>query len=160
MTLTSVSTFQVPLNLVDHTNEALRVAGKRHREAFVLWTGVLAKDGRLQVRAVHVPQQTAYSLSSGLCVRVEGDELHRLNIWLYENGQLLAVQVHTHPTEAYHSATDDTYPIVTGRGGLSIVVPNFCREGMLGSGVAAYRLDRQGWTELPRGGLLKLLEVT
>ena len=69
-----------------------------------------------------MPRQTAYRLSEGLCVRVEGPELHRLNIWLYEHHELLAVQVHAHPTDAYHSETDDTYPIVTTRGGLSLVV--------------------------------------
>jgi hypothetical protein len=58
------------------------------------------------------------------------------------------VQVHSHPTEAYHSETDDTYPIVTVRGGLSLVVPDFGRAGLLGDGVACYRLGFSGWDEL------------
>jgi hypothetical protein len=35
------------------------------------------------------------------------------------------VQVHTHPKAAFHSLTDDTWPIVHTLGFLSLVVPNF-----------------------------------
>jgi len=34
-------------------------------------------------------------------------------------------QVHTHPGEAFHSATDDNWPIVSQEGFLSIVIPDF-----------------------------------
>jgi len=34
-------------------------------------------------------------------------------------------QVHTHPGEAFHSATDDNWPIVSQEGFLSIVIPEF-----------------------------------
>jgi proteasome lid subunit RPN8/RPN11 len=34
-------------------------------------------------------------------------------------------QVHTHPGEAFHSATDDGWPIVSQEGFLSIVIPDF-----------------------------------
>ena len=43
------------------------------------------------------PKQTAYRLAGGLCVRVEADELHRLNVWLYEHAERLAIQVHSPP---------------------------------------------------------------
>jgi hypothetical protein len=104
-----------------------------------------------------VPKQTAYKLREGLCVRVDGSELHRLNVWLYENSERLAIQVHSHPTEAYHSETDDTYPIVTTRGGLSLVVPDFCRNGVRGAATALYRLNHEGWTELAPSAIGTLL---
>jgi hypothetical protein len=91
-------------------------------------------------------------------VRVEGDELHRLNVWLFENHEELAAQVHSHPTEAYHSGTDDTYPIVTMRGGLSVVVPDFARAGLRGDGVANYRLGKSGWDELSLEESRRLIE--
>jgi hypothetical protein len=37
----------------------------------------------------------------------------------------IRVQVHTHPGAAFHSATDDAYPIVHEVGFLSLVIPNF-----------------------------------
>jgi len=35
------------------------------------------------------------------------------------------LQVHTHPEEAFHSATDDAYPIIHKTGFLSLVIPDF-----------------------------------
>ncbi|HKS17801.1 MAG TPA: hypothetical protein VJS63_01160 [Bradyrhizobium sp.] len=37
----------------------------------------------------------------------------------------IRIQVHTHPGEAFHSLTDDTFPIVHTTGFLSLVIPNF-----------------------------------
>jgi len=39
--------------------------------------------------------------------------------------QSIKAQVHTHPGEAFHSATDDHWPIVSQPGFLSIVIPDF-----------------------------------
>jgi hypothetical protein len=35
------------------------------------------------------------------------------------------IQVHTHPGEAFHSPTDDAFPIIHTVGFLSLVIPNF-----------------------------------
>jgi len=146
-TLEAITRFVVPAAVVQKTDAQLRAAGRARSECFVLWSGV--QEGEtLQIRTAYIPRQTAYEFSDGLCVRVEGDELHRLNVWLFEHGERLAVQVHSHPTKAYHSETDDAYPIVTVRGGLSLVVPDFGRAGLLGIGVAYYRLGTSGWDEL------------
>ena len=77
-------------------------------------------------------------------------------MWLYEAGEMLAVQVHAHPTDAYHSDTDDTYPIVATLGGLSIGVPDFCSRGLFTDSTMIYRLEPKGWVEQPRD----LVEVT
>src|SRR2546425_8616923 len=118
-TFESITRFLVPALVVQETDAQLRAAGRDHSECFVLWSGVQDRNTFL-VRTAHVPRQTAYRYSTGLGVRVDGDELHRLNIWLFQHHEQLGVQVHSHPTEAYHSETDDTYPIVTVRGGLSL----------------------------------------
>ena len=115
-TFESIREFVVSGDLCDATDRQLREAGLDGNERFILWTGIV-RDDRLLVRTMHCPKQTAYRLASGLCVRVEADELHRLNVWLYENAERLAIQVHSHPTEAFHSDTDDAYPMVTTLGG-------------------------------------------
>lgn len=149
MTLADVERFQVPSKIVEETEETLRRAGSQGYEIFVLWSG--CQKGRLfRIQTPHVPKQTSYRLPSGLCVRVEGQELHHLNVWLYEADEILAVQVHAHPTEAYHSETDDTYPIVATLGGLSIVAPDFCRDGLFAKGTAIYRLESKGWIKQPK----------
>jgi hypothetical protein len=144
VTLESVMQFVVPRHVAAATERQLRAAGGRGYETFVLWTGQ-PRGARFDVAAAHVPHQTSYKLKTGLCVRVEGAALHELNVWLFEHGQTLGAQVHAHPTDAFHSNTDDAYPIVTTLGGLSLVVPDFCREGLL-DGSAAFRLTPAGWT--------------
>jgi hypothetical protein len=150
--------FRVPADICDGTDAQLREAGRVRAERFVLWSGIVVESD-FQVRTMHVPRQTAYRLPDGLCVRVEGAELHRLNVWLFENHERLAVQVHAHPTDAYHSETDDTYPIVTTRGGLSLVVPDFGRAGVRGPGTALYRLGASGWDEIPSAVAAVLLQL-
>jgi hypothetical protein len=146
MTLADVERFQVPATIVKQTEETLRGTGIEGYEAFVLWSGQQT-DRLFTVHTAHVPRQNSYRLDTGLCVRVDGSELHRLNVWLYEAGQILAAQVHAHPNDAYHSETDDTYPIVATLGGLSIVAAEFCRERLFTSSTAIYRLYPEGWIE-------------
>jgi hypothetical protein len=116
-------------------------------ERFVLWSGVREGDEFL-VRTAHVPAQTAIRGPDGLCVRVGGEALHGLNVWLFTAHQQLGVQVHSHPTDAYHSETDDAFAMVTQRGGLSLVVPHFGRAGVRSPDVACYRLGALGWYKL------------
>lgn len=148
MSLTAVETFSVPPVVVAYTEKNLRRAGRNGFEAFVFWTGVI-DGGRFEARHGHMPHQTARRARSGLSVHVGGDALHELNVWLYQHHEVLGVQVHAHPTDAFHSETDDTFPIVTTLGGLSLVVPDFCRAGLLERS-AAFRLTVDGWTESPK----------
>jgi len=156
-TFECIERFLVPAELADETDELLRKAGKSGLERFVLWSGTIT-DAMFQVKTLHMPRQTAYRGSDGLSVRIDGPELHRLNVWLYEHQERLAIQVHSHPTEAFHSDTDDSYAMVTTRGGLSLVVPDFARRGVQGPGTALYRLDENGWYEISGSAALTLLQ--
>jgi hypothetical protein len=144
VSLADIDVFTVPRAIANKTEDSLRRAGREGFELFVLWSGVI--DGQtFTVRTPHVPRQTSYRLESGLVVRVEGEALHKLNRWLFDHDELLAVQVHAHPTDAFHSDTDDAYPIVTARGGLSIVAADFCRDGLFTAETALFRLSETGW---------------
>ncbi len=158
MTLQQIQTFRVPREIVTRTAQALQGAGDDGYELFVVWSGVLER-GVFSARTPHVPRQSSYKTRDGLLVRVDGDALHGLNAWLYEHGEVLAVQVHAHPTEAFHSATDDAFPIVTALGGLSIVAPDFGRCGVLTPGTAVYRLTESGWNEIATHEVSRLVEV-
>lgn len=158
MSLETIRRFRIPGELVHTTEEQLRRAGREGYELFVLWSGVASGD-TIEISTAHVPKQTSYKTKKGLLVRVEGDALHKLNVWLYENEQILAAQVHAHPTDAFHSSTDDAFPIVTELGGLSLVAPDFARDGILGSGAAGYRLAPEGWLEIPPNKLTDVIQV-
>ena len=157
MTLRGVRRFRIYASAIQDTVEAIRLAGQDGYESFVLWSGAL-NDDTFTVADVHIPEQTAYKLDAGLCVRIDGSELHRLNVWLYEAHQVIGVQIHSHPRDAYHSETDDTYPIATLEGSLSIVLPFFGRDGWGSRDIAAYRLGQDGWVALT-SPLSDLIEV-
>lgn len=159
MTLESVQTFRVPFSIVDATGEALREAGGEGYELFVLWSGAMEGDRTLRIMTHHIPEQKSYKTPDGLLVRVEGPALHRLNATLYESGEVLAVQVHAHPTDAFHSRTDSSFPIVTTMGGLSIVAPDFAMRGVLTRGTAAYRLAGTEWQAISRRRLRRTVQV-
>lgn len=156
--LADVTRFIVPQQVIETTDARLREAGSQSAECFVLWVGRLEAQ-QFHVEQAYVPAQEAHRLPSGICVTVDGSELHRLNKWLYASGVTLGVQVHTHPTRAYHSDTDSTYPIVTQRGGLSIVVPDFGRGGLRGRGVQIYRLSDRGWRHVGHRAAGRLVQI-
>jgi hypothetical protein len=106
-----------------------------------------------------IPAQAGLRTESGLCVYVGGDELHRLNVHLYEKQIKLVAQIHSHPTDAYHSDTDDAYAIATVLGSLSIVVPDFASRPFNMQECAVYRLDGRGWIEVPPSDLPHLIEI-
>lgn len=151
--LSAVRDFFVPLDLVDHTLTRLRRAGRSGYEAFVLWGGQVDPEdsSRFQVTDSYLPEQSTMSTDSGLLVVVDGEALFRVNRAFHERGLILAAQVHSHPTDAYHSQTDDAYPMVTLDGGLSGVVPDFGAGGL-------DRLDDWAWYRLAGSGEWKQLD--
>lgn len=135
--LAGVRRFIIPGSLLDSTLRVLVKSGRKGFEAFVVWGGVVSDEGTsLHVVSFHVPEQTAHKTPEGLLVTVGGDALFEINKELYRCGEILCGQVHSHPTHAFHSETDDHFPLVTLTGSLSIVVPNFAIRG---------RADIQRW---------------
>ena len=140
--LKGVREFRIPGSILDSTLETLVEAGRRREEAFVLWGGVLFGGGQgLRFTTAIRPAQVATSTPRGLLVSVDGAALFSVNKAMFEAKAILAGQVHTHPTEAFHSETDDHYPLVTLLGALSLVIPDFARDGRHG-------MDRWAWYRL------------
>lgn len=157
--LLGINSIQVPQQAIDATVNFLRHRGTMGLEAFSLWAGTA--DGNIfKVQANIVPAQEGHVTDDGVAVSVGPAELHRLNVWLYENKMTLIAQIHSHPTEAYHSETDDTYPIATTVGCLSIVIPNFARQPFSIGRCAIYRLDEcKQWSYLDTTGAAKLINI-
>lgn len=150
---------RIPDTLLAYSHEALREIGEDEVEGLVLWAG-WAQGNVFTVDTVLRPKQRALRGDQGLCVLVDGPEIHRINVWLYKNQRELVAQVHSHPRAAYHSELDDTIPLVTTVGGLSLVVPDFARGPVDLETYAGYRLTGDGnWDEIPAGGLGRLIEV-
>jgi hypothetical protein len=138
----------VSLSVVERGQGVLRLAGNAGLEGMVLWAGT-ATDATFHATELLVPKQRGIKTKDGVCVVVDGDELHRLNVHLHETGLRLIAQVHSHPGRAYHSNTDDQFAVATTIGNFSLVVPDFAVRPFSLRECAIYRLTSKGaWNEV------------
>lgn len=148
MTLADVRRVVVPGECADAVHAHLRAVGRDGHEGMALWVGIQTSE-IFNVSRTIIPAQRHIRNSDGVCVVIEADELHRLNVMLYKEKLTLLGQIHSHPGRAYHSDTDDRYAIATTVGCLSLVVPDFARAPFAISRCASYRLNGRGrWKEL------------
>lgn len=147
MRLANVSKLQVPREVLAQTQKVLRAYGERGCEGLVLWVGTV-EDKSAAITRVVVPEQNPIKSENGVGYFVEQPALFQLSQFLRKEKLRLIAQVHSHPTEAYHSDTDDRYAIVTEEGGFSLVVPDFARRTVEVDTCAIYRLMRGSWIEL------------
>src|SRR5262245_3753477 len=103
------------------TLEHLRRCGV-DRECVVYWTARV-DEPELVVDVVH-PVHT----STRWHYEVAGSWLTKFAIELYRRRQTVRAQVHTHQGAAFHSRSDDAWPLVHTPGFLSLVLPRFARD--------------------------------
>lgn len=111
--------YRLPKAILARTFANFRTCGRGHDECQVLWTGPWHSPD-LIAEAVH-PKHAAHF--GGFVV----DDRWLHSFWLDQGKKNsgIRVQVHTHPGEAFHSETDDRFPIIHKPGFLSLVIPNF-----------------------------------
>lgn len=124
--LSAARRFELPRELAERCMEAMKARGAEGAELFLALSATVSEDGRtVSFRRVCVPEQTCYSGPDGLLVKIDGDAIFELNRSCFERDEILAGQIHAHPTDAYHSPADDQLALIKLPGGLSIVVPHF-----------------------------------
>lgn len=150
--LLDINHFVIDADVVAFTVDRLAERGRECLEAFVLWGGKRQGEKMIEVSGAIFPQQTSVDTDDGLFVIVDDNALFEVNKFFYEHREVLCAQVHTHPGEAFHSATDDALPMATLVGALSIVIPNFARVAHeYRDDWAWYRLSETGrWTSMSR----------
>jgi len=129
--------------IVDATFRVFRECGQAECECVVYWTGPGLEDlidG--YEHPIHGRSPFGYDIDS-----------HWLtDFWkrLAASKRSVKVQVHTHPGEAFHSATDDQWPIVSQAGFVSLVVPDFATGETSLDRVWVGQLEADGtWRCLP-----------
>lgn len=110
---------QIPSAVLAQTFHHLRSCGGGRRECQALWVGPWAHPSL--VSEVRHPRHTA----SAVGFQVDHDWLTAFWLRLADTASGVRVQVHTHPGAAYHSATDDAFPLIHTPGYLSLVIPRF-----------------------------------
>lgn len=112
----SYSRILVPRPVVADTLNALRRFGLV--ENIVYWVGVEKGD---DARIVRLVEPEAYRRRR--YVHVAGEEVARVVNEVYERGEILIAQLHTHPMAEGHSETDDCGTVSKRNGFISLVVP-------------------------------------
>lgn len=136
--------YRVSPSALSATFEHFRRCGRGSNECQVLWIGPWTATDQITevVHPVHMAHSGGFELDSAW--------LTRFFFALTKRGQGVRVQVHTHPGEAFHSSTDDLYPIVNAPGFLSLVIPNFATgpTGFADAYLAEIQVNGQ-WREVP-----------
>ena len=111
--------YRLPRRMVDQTFSTLRSCGAGERECKLYWLSYWRDVGQL-VEVAH-PEHDASRY--GLTIH----DRWITKFWneLADRGLGVRVQVHTHPGAAFHSPTDDAFPLIHEVGFLSLVIPDF-----------------------------------
>jgi proteasome lid subunit RPN8/RPN11 len=120
--------------------EALRTAGHAGEECVVYFAGRFSGSEGTVTRVI-VPAQRA----SAVHCEPTPEEIDRISLELVRAGETLLMQLHSHPRNAYLSATDRAYPASRKLGWLSAVAPNFGAE--LGDDLRGVRIYEYVGTE-------------
>lgn len=134
---------QLGEGLLARTLAELRACGRGREECVAYWTGPLASHGLVDgfLHPMHRAARGGY----------EVDRRWLASTWdaLGRGRRTIRAQVHTHPGPAFHSRTDDLYPIVSSAGFLSLVIPRFAREPQTLADAHLVRLEADGsWSSL------------
>ena len=119
-------TIFVPASVQRETISHIRACGEKSAEGFVAWAGVKGRTG-IEVRSVLIPQRNGSEEFA--CVMLSDDSMEHFSTEMITRGETLIAQVHSHPFEAFHSETDNQFPLIHRTGFLSIVIPYFGRYG-------------------------------
>lgn len=113
----------IPHELFEETFHRLRECGRGRDECQVVWIGPWA-DPHV-ITAVEHPTHSAHAFGFEL------DSSWVTSFWkqLARDRTGIRCQVHTHAGRAFHSGTDDEWPIVHTAGFLSLVIPNLAAGG-------------------------------
>jgi hypothetical protein len=110
-------TYLISRELFEETFHRLRACGQRRYECQVLWISPWAEPS--VITAVAHPEHSAHAFGFEL------DSSWVTSFWkrLARDETGIRCQVHTHAGRAFHSETDDRWPIVHTAGFLSLVIP-------------------------------------
>jgi proteasome lid subunit RPN8/RPN11 len=157
--LNHIQRIVVPASALHHAHDFMRKVGELGYEGLALLVG-RSSGQAFEVTDVWVPRQRVHQSEQGIGVVVDANELHRINVALYSERLEVAGQIHSHPTNAYHSDTDDDFAIANTVGAISIVVPDFATRAFRLDDCAVYRLALTGeWVELSVEAVMRLIEI-
>ena len=138
--------YRLPRRMLEQTFATFRSCGAGERECKLYW--VSSWDDRAHLTEVIHPRHS----SNRYGVTLDSDWINALWLDLASRGLGVRVQVHTHPGEAFHSDTDDAFPLIHEAGFLSVVIPDFAKGPVGFSSTYLTEIQSDGsWCEVPVG---------
>ena len=140
--------YYIPRKVIVDTERILLVfpLKRKPEEMIVYWAGI--REGvKSIVRLVVIPNAKT---NSGRVIVSQENNFHFVKA-LSSRNLIQIAQVHTHPTSwVGHSPGDNEYAAFKVEGLLSIVVPSYCRKGMLPlEKCGVHRFDGEKFIRLP-----------
>lgn len=140
--LSTIERFTLASKAADEAEAFFESKAKERKEGALLVGGQATAPREFLLDLVFVPEQEATAMD----VVLHPDSLKAISARLPELGRMFAVQIHTHPTYAFHSSVDNADTTLTQHGCLSIVVPFFGVMGLRDQrGWALFRRSRSAW---------------
>lgn len=155
--LMTLKLVQIPRDVLTSTFDFLRKYGTAEVESQAIWVGKNLRPTTFKVSEVWFPKQYNEALS----YYIPEEEVHRINVKLNDLGLTAVAQIHTHPSSAFHSCTDDDGPTLLLPGSFSIVIPDygFVSKDDDFSCWAVYRFNGKEWRRAAESELVKIFQV-
>ena len=142
--------YRLPRRIVDETFATFRSCGAGERECQLYWGSPWGNPAGL-THLIHPKHKSTFH---GLTL----DSAWISTFWLdlADRDLGVRVQVHTHPGEAFHSLTDDAFPLIHEAGFLSLVIPDFAMGPIGFQNAYLTEIQPDGrWHQVPIGERLR-----
>jgi hypothetical protein len=141
-----VEKIAIPRKILNRTWRYLSKRGKIQLEGVAYWTGSADSSGGA---IKHVIFPKSYEEESNIHLEISDFEVMRLTQKIQDFDEFLLARVHSHPTAAYHSPSDDRGCLSGRIGMISIVIPDFAKSSPDITKAAIYeRLSVGTWRQI------------
>ena len=146
---------KLPNEILMESFEIFRYYGDLNHEVSIIWVGK-RENNNFIIEDVWLPDQECTMIS----FYIPSHETHNISKELYNKNLELIAQLHTHPTNAFHSPIDDRGSMLLFNGQLSIVIPNFGDIEMINTdNWRVYRQFESDWGLLQSKEVKKLFQI-
>lgn len=142
---------RLPAHVLAESMRKMADCGQGRCECVIYWTGPVTNNKAVDgwTHPAHRRSAFGYQIDDGW--------LTRFWFQLAAEARAIRAQVHTHPGMAFHSETDDHWPVVSQPGFLSIVVPNFAIGPIdLGKMWVGVLMADGNWKHVPTSSVLEV----
>ncbi len=142
---------RVPVRLLNETFRVFRDCGQGRNECVVYWTG--------PADFADVVDQADHPVHHRSPMEYTIDDAWLTRYWFHlgQARRVIRAQIHTHPGAAFHSITDDEFPVISQASFLSIVIPRFAQGTISFDDAWVGQLNAKGqWLAVPHGSVIEV----